>query len=202
MKFKLAKIKVLNEVAPFYFVAPLGLFKVKRSAQLFIISGLMFLVPFSFLLFLIFDYYPWILPRILNKLTLLLYPPPGTPSWAIALGHALYPVSEAFFIVIAPFASPIIIVILLRRIFSVDGELITEWSNVSRVEIVNERVFRRVVRYRTSHVPHTRVVTVTYGDLRFFTRDGREIVVRNVKDPHKILDYLKTKYGLDFSNKA
>ncbi|MGC9105461.1 MAG: hypothetical protein ACP5HQ_03450 [Thermoprotei archaeon] len=200
MKFKLAKVKVLNEGAdPIYFATPAGLYRAK--GHLYAKTTILVVLLTVVLPFVIFILAAVSFPRIWLGVShifgSLLYPPPGTPGWALALNHlmfyALMAVTLFATFVLAPVLGPILFLKSVLKRLSVKGELVTDWANVSRVEIVNERVYEKL-NNTTGFL-----ISATYGDLRFFTRDGREIVVRNVKDPRETLEYLRSAYGLNLT---
>ncbi|MGC9105458.1 MAG: hypothetical protein ACP5HQ_03435 [Thermoprotei archaeon] len=194
MRFKKKEVLVLNQSLPVYFAASQGLFRVKVIPKRLALAPVIGLAPLVYLFLAVLIFADVELLHF-NPFSLIPPPPEGTPTWEVAVGYALvFALYIAF--VVGPFVGLYYYTRLLIKAFKdssyVEGELVAEWSDISHVVITNERAITR----GWSTYSRYGAVSVTYGDWHVFTRDGREIVIPNIRDPHNTLNYLRAKYRI------
>jgi len=79
-----------------------------------------------------------------------------------------------------------------------EGELVVSWSQVKTIVVTNVR------QENVTNGPSLLLNTIapTYkeiGDWHVLTKDGRDITIPNVDDPHNKLNYVKNRFNLNFS---
>ena len=72
------------------------------------------------------------------------------------------------------------------------GVLLVPWSQVRAILVTNVR------QVSTPYIMSESFISQEVGDWHVFTWDGREIVIPNVSDPYNKLNYIKTRFNLQF----
>ena len=72
------------------------------------------------------------------------------------------------------------------------GVLLIPWSQVRAILVTNVR------QVSSPYLMSGSFISQEVGDWHVFTWDGREIVIPNVSDPYNKLNYVKTRFNLQF----
>ena len=75
--------------------------------------------------------------------------------------------------------------------------LIIPWSEVKTIVITNVRQVGWVHGW-SSNVVDQQIYQEMVGDWHVFSKDGKEITIPNVSDPYNKLNYIKTRFNLQF----
>ena len=77
------------------------------------------------------------------------------------------------------------------------GHLLIPWSEVKTIVITNVRQVGWVHGWNSNMVDQ-QIYQEMVGDWHVFSKDGKEITIPNVSDPYNKLNYVKTRFNLQF----